>query len=72
MLTRIITIRTSVRVHSKKGDFVAPVDPPKREPLKKVNPIKKFIMDVFKIEEIDYEKFNKENIWAIRPDEDKE
>lgn len=45
LLTRLI----SVRVHSKKDDFVAPVDPPK-----KVNPIKK------------------ENIWAIRPDEDKE
>jgi hypothetical protein len=37
-----------------------------------VNPIKKFIMDVFKINEIDYEKFNKENMWAIRPDEHKE
>jgi hypothetical protein len=39
---------------------------------REVNPIKKFIMDVFKIKEIDYEKFNKENMWAIRPDEDKE
>tara|TARA_B100001142_G_scaffold47854_1_gene44765 strand:+ start:9471 stop:9590 length:120 start_codon:yes stop_codon:yes gene_type:complete len=32
-----------------------------------MHPLKKFIMDVFKIEEIDYEKFNKENKWAIRP-----
>jgi hypothetical protein len=32
-----------------------------------VNPIKKFIMKVFKIEEIDHEKFRKENMWAIKP-----
>lgn len=38
----------------------------KRIPSKK-NPIKKFLMDIFKIEEIDYEKFRKENPWAIRP-----
>jgi hypothetical protein len=86
MLTRLITTRPSVRVHAKKDDSVAPADAPgegKRrfstcdelgpcEDLPKKNPIKKFIMDVFKIEEIDYEKFNKENMWAIRPDEDKE
>jgi hypothetical protein len=33
----------------------------------RVHPLKKFIMEKFKIEEIDYEKFNKENKWAIRP-----
>ena len=86
MLTRLITIRPSVRVHGKKDDFTAPADAPgegKRrfptsdelgpceDPPKKKS-IKKFIMDVFKIKEIDYEKFNKENMWAIRPDEDKE
>ena len=86
MLTRLITIRPSVRVHAKKDDFIAPADAPgegKRrfptsdelgpceDPPKKKS-IKKFIMDVFKIKEIDYEKFNKENMWAIRPDEDKE
>ena len=32
-----------------------------------MNPIKKFLMDVFKIEEIDYGKFRKESKWAIRP-----
>ena len=36
-----------------------------------VNPIKKFIMNVFKIEEIDHEKFRKENKWAIRPSKKK-
>ena len=30
------------------------------------NPIKKFIMKVFKIKEIDYEKFRKEDKWAIK------
>jgi hypothetical protein len=34
--------------------------------IKKINPIKKFLMDVFKIEEVDHEKFRKENKWAIR------
>ena len=86
MLTRLITIRPSVRVHAKKDDFITPADAPgegKRrfptsdelgpceDPPKKKS-IKKFIMDVFKIKEIDYEKFNKENMWAIRPDEHKE
>jgi hypothetical protein len=30
------------------------------------NPIKKFIMKFFKIKEIDYEKFRKEDKWAIK------
>ena len=38
----------------------------------KPHPLKKFIMDVFKIKEIDYEKFNKENKWAIRPNKNKD
>ena len=34
-------------------------DPPKKEPIqKKVNPIKKFLIEKFKIKEIDYEKEN--------------
>ena len=40
-------------------------DPPKKKP---IHPIKKFLMKKFKIEEIDYEKFEKENKWAIRPE----
>ena len=88
MLTRLITIRPSVRVHAKKDDFIAPADapgegnrrfptsdelgpcedPPKKKPMeKKVNPIKKLLMDVFNIKEIDHEKFRKENKWAIKP-----
>ena len=48
-------------------------DPPKKEPTqKKMNPIKKFLMDIFKIKEIDTDKFRKENKWAIRIDDDKE
>ena len=78
-----IFIRPRVTVRAKKDDFVKPAEAPgegkrrypnKEENLaseddkpKEVHPLKKFIMDVFKIEEIDYEKFNKENMWAIRP-----
>lgn len=73
-------IRPRVTIHAKKDDFVAPTEAPgegnRRFPtwdeedkpeMKDVNPIKKFIMKVFKIEEIDHEKFRKENKWAIRP-----
>ena len=82
MLTRLLIVRPSVRVHGKKDDFVAPADAPGEgnrrfptwdelgpceDPPKK-NPIKKFLMKKFKIEEIDYEKFEKENEWAIRPE----
>ena len=78
-----IFIRPRVTVRAKKDNFVEPAEAPgegKRRPPneeenlasnddkpKEVHPFKKFIMDVFKIEEIDYEKFNKENMWAIRP-----
>jgi len=44
---------------------------PKPKEVEKPHPLKKFIMDVFKIKEIDYEKFNKGNMWAIRPNKDK-
>ena len=44
----------------------------KEEEKKDINPIKKFIMKVFKVEEIDYDKFRKENKWAIRPVEKKD
>jgi hypothetical protein len=78
-----IFIRPRVTVRAKKDNFVEPAEAPgegKRRPPneeenlaskddkpKEVHPFKKFIMDVLKIEEIDYEKFNKENMWAIRP-----
>lgn len=44
----------------------------KEEEKKDINPIKKFIMKVFKVKEIDYDKFRKENKWAIRPVEKKD
>tara|TARA_R110002153_G_scaffold26834_3_gene83592 strand:+ start:572 stop:877 length:306 start_codon:yes stop_codon:yes gene_type:complete len=101
MLTRLLIVRPSVRVHAKKNNFVEPAEAPgegnRRPPNEKENldsalatrddiggrerkpkevekphPLKKFLMDVFKIKEIDYEKFNKENKWAIRPNNDKE
>lgn len=73
---RPIITRPNVRVSAKKDDFVSPTEAPGEgnrrfpsmdEPEKKINPIKKFLMDVFKIEEIDYGKFRKESKWAIRP-----
>jgi len=76
-------IRPRVTLRAKKDNFVEPAEAPgegKRRPpneeenlaskddkSKDLHPLKKFIMDVFKIKEIDYEKFNKENMWAIRP-----
>jgi hypothetical protein len=75
MLTRLLYVRPSVRVRAKKDDFVAPADAPgegkrripNEEENKDIHPLKKFIVDKFKIKEIDYEKFNKESKWAIRP-----
>jgi hypothetical protein len=77
-------IRPRVTIRAKKDDFVAPTEAPgegKRRPptwdegdepeTKEVNPIKKFIMKVFKIKEIDHEKFREENMWAIRPSKKK-
>ena len=72
-------IRPSTRILAKKEDFIAPTEAPGEgnrrfptwdegdEPGKKPHPIKKFIMKVFKIEEIDHEKFRKESVWAIKP-----
>lgn len=72
--------RPRVVVRAKKDNFVEPAEAPgegRRKPPsydedgkpKKVevaNPIKKLIKEFFKIEEIDYEKFRKESMWAIR------
>ena len=77
-------VRPNIRVQPKKNDFVEPAEAPgeeRRRPPneeenkdseKSVHPLKKFIMEKFKIEEIDYEKFNKENKWAIRPGQKKD
>ena len=73
-------VRPNVRVQANKNDFVEPAEalgegrrrPPNQEENKaEMHPLKKFIMEKFKIVEIDYEKFNKDNKWAIRPDKDK-
>ena len=77
---RTTRISPSSRIFAKKEDFIEPTEAPgegnRRFPTwgerdetetKEMNPIKKFIMKVFKIEEIDHEKFRKENKWAIKP-----
>lgn len=51
------------RVPNRNEDSSQGIEPPKKE----INPIKRFMMDFFKIEEIDYEKFRKEDKWAIHP-----
>ena len=79
-ILRPTVIRPSTRILAKKEDFIAPTEAPgegnRRFPTwderdetetKDVNPIKKFIMKVFKIKEIDHEKFREENEWAIKP-----
>jgi len=82
-LTQLHFIRPRVTVRAKKDDFVAPAEAPgegKRKPpsydeAKKVevaHPIKKLIKKFFKIEEIDYDKFREESMWAIRIDENKD
>ena len=87
LLSKPLFIRPRVTVRANNNDFVEPAEAPgegRRHPPneeenlasgddtpKEVHPLKKFIMDVLKIEEIDYEKFNKENVWAIRPDKNK-
>lgn len=69
------TIHTKAR---KNDEFIQPTDAPgegKRrfpsmdEPEEKVatNPIKKFLMNIFRIKEIDHEEFRKNNKWAIKP-----
>ena len=77
--------RPRVVVRAKKDNFVEPAEAPgegRRKPpsydedgepkkAEVAHPIKEFIKKFFKIEEIDYEKFRKENKWAIRPNKDK-
>lgn len=79
-LTQTHFVRPRVIVRAKKEDFIAPTEAPgegKRKPPsydedeepKKVevaHPIKKLIKKFFKIEEIDYDKFREESVWAIR------
>ena len=75
-------VRPRVVVRAKKDNFVEPAEapgegrrkPPSYDEPKKAevaHPIKELIKKFFKIEEIDYEKFRKENKWAIRPNQDK-
>ena len=85
-LTQLHFIRPRVAVRAKKDDFVVPAEAPgegKRKPpsydedgeAKKaevVHPIKKLIKKFFKIEEIDYDKFREESMWAIRIDKNKD
>ena len=77
--------RPTVKVKADKNNFISSSDAPgegnKRfpsidqepeepeEPKIPRNPIKQFIMDIFKIKEIDHEKFRREDKWAIRPDD---
>ena len=76
-LTHLHFTRPRVVVRAKKDNFVEPAEapgegrrkPPSYDEPKKtevVNPIKKLIKKFFKIEEIDYEKFREESMWAIR------
>ena len=58
------------RIPSDKENRETREERPKE--VEKPHPLKKFLMDVFKIKEIDYEKFNKENKWAIRPNKNKD
>ena len=85
-LTQTHFVRPRVVVRAKKNDFVEPAEAPgegKRKPpsydedgepkkTEVAHPIKELIKKFFKIEEIDYEKFRKENKWAIRPNQDKD
>lgn len=79
-LTQTHFVRPRVVVRAKKEDFVAPTEAPgegKRKPpsydedgepkkAEVAHPIKKLIKKFFKIEEIDYDKFREESMWAIR------
>ena len=79
-LTQTHFVRPRVIVRVKKEDFVAPTEAPgegKRKPpsydedgepkkAEVAHPIKKLIKKFFKIEEIDYDKFREESMWAIR------
>lgn len=76
-LTQSHFTRPRVVVRAKKDNFVEPSEapgegrrrPPSYDEPKKTevaNPIKKLIKKFFKIEEIDYDKFREESMWAIR------
>jgi len=77
-LTQTHFIRPIVKTRAKKDEFVEPAEAPDEgrpdvtegvPPTK--HPIKQKIMEIFKIKEIDYKKFKKENMWAIRPNKKK-
>lgn len=79
-LTQTHFVRPRVIVRAKKEDFVTPTEAPgegRRKPpsydedgepkkAEVAHPIKKLIKKFFKIEEIDYDKFREESMWAIR------
>jgi hypothetical protein len=76
-LTQSHFTRPRVVVRAKKDNFVEPAEapgegrrkPPSYDEPKKAevtNPIKKLVKKFFKIEEIDYDKFREESMWAIR------
>lgn len=83
MLTlRPIVRKPTVRVKAEKNNFISSSDAPgegnKRfpsidqdpeKPKVNRNPIKQFLMNLFKIKEIDHEKFRREDKWAIRIDD---
>ena len=77
-LTQMHFVRPCVKTRAKKDDFVTPGEGPSYdedgEPKKArvAHPIKELIKKLLKIEEIDYQKFNKENKWAIRPGQKKD
>jgi len=75
-----------IKTRAKKDDYVEPAEAPgegkRRVPdiadkkpegvsLPTKYSIKQKIMELFKIKEIDYKKFNEENKWAIRPNKKK-
>ena len=61
--TKLTVNKKRIRPRRVQRHVQAALPDPKK---KEVNPIKKFIMKVFKIKEIDYEKFRKEDKWAIK------
>ena len=76
---KTISTRPVIRTKAHKNDeVVQPTDAPgegKRRfpsmdgPEEKVatNPIKKFLINIFRIKEIDHKEFRKNNKWAIKP-----
>lgn len=74
-LTRVHFIRPYIEKRANRVKCKCSGDDGKVRNIKKgedgTNPFKKWIMNFFKIEEIDYDKFRKENKWAIRVNEKK-